>query len=119
MDKICVALTGATGLLGRNLLFEFIKRYKNELDKLQIIILGRGEDQISLFERIKNIIFNDGIHYIGVDSEKEVLSFIHKGMQCIDVDLRSNEFGISLSDMQKLTRAQINFFFSYCFSYRF
>jgi nucleoside-diphosphate-sugar epimerase len=36
-----VALTGATGFLGRNLLFEIVKRNLQALDRLQVVVLGR------------------------------------------------------------------------------
>ena len=46
-------MTGATSLLGRNLLFEIIKQNINDLDKLEIIVLGKEKNGKNLSRRIK------------------------------------------------------------------
>ena len=48
-----IAMTGATSLLGRNLLFEIIKQNINDLDKLEIIVLGKEKNGKNLSRRIK------------------------------------------------------------------
>jgi nucleoside-diphosphate-sugar epimerase len=43
-----VAITGITGLLGRNLAFELLQRYQHKLDSLTILALGRSSKTNSL-----------------------------------------------------------------------
>lgn len=38
-----VVVTGATGLLGRNFVFEVIKQNIHRLDQVEIILLGRPD----------------------------------------------------------------------------
>lgn len=62
-----VLLTGATGLLGRNILFELIMQNVNFGSTYQITILGRSKGEQSLAERIYDIIENDGLGYLSID----------------------------------------------------
>ena len=55
-----IALTGVTGLLGRNLLFEFIRQHEHDLDNLEIFILGRnGREKSLLVERSWDVEFRE------------------------------------------------------------
>lgn len=74
-----IVITGATGLIGRNLLFEIIKQNMAALDNWEIIILGRGKNEESLEKRISDIINLDGIDYFGnVIKRKDDLNIIKK-----------------------------------------
>jgi nucleoside-diphosphate-sugar epimerase len=61
-----VALTGATGFLGRNLLFEIVKRHLGALDRLEVLVLGRSRGEVPLGQRIRAIVLGDGLDYLGL-----------------------------------------------------
>ncbi|BAZ30598.1 thioester reductase domain-containing protein [Cylindrospermum sp. NIES-4074] len=104
-----IILTGATGLLGRNLLFEILKQNINHLDNLKIFTFIRCQEPNSLSKRIQDIIANDGCDYLGLtDSSCEKLT------QCIIpiyYDLTQTQLGISLDDLCKLKAEKIDYFF--------
>ncbi|MFA5143952.1 MAG: SDR family oxidoreductase [Candidatus Omnitrophota bacterium] len=114
MNKFRIAITGATGLLGRNLLFEFLKQYFNDLDSLEIFVLGRDKSGISIENRIKNIILNDGVNYIGC-SDKNSVERLKKNcdsrIQYIDIDLDEEKLDLKSDDLKKLQSSPIDFFF--------
>jgi len=111
MKRIHIALTGATGLLGRNLLFEFIKKYKDNFDDLTILILGRREGSMSLKDRIFDIVLDEAIPYIGLCDVKMLKEFLEKNVECIETDLTSDNLGISSDHILQLRHRPIDFFF--------
>ena len=108
-----IVITGATGLLGRNLLFEIIKQNLNNLDKLEIFILGRNNDKASIRQRIQQIILKDGLSYIGIPKERYecIRNFSETGIKCIDMDLDEYKLKIKPEDLKKLKSEPINLFF--------
>lgn len=48
LQQMKIAITGATGLLGRNVLFEFLKQHIAQLDMLEVIVLGRDKNEQAL-----------------------------------------------------------------------
>ena len=113
MAKKRILLTGATGLLGRNLTFEFIKQNKSDLDDMEIIVLGRGQGEISLHSRLREIIMNDGLDYIELaeNDVDDLLKFIDKNISCIEIDYHKDDLSISKDDFNKLKSKQIDLFF--------
>ena len=91
-----IAITGATGLLGRNLLFEILKNNLRNLDNLQIFILGRSHEGCSLNQRLSDIILNDGLEYIA--SSKASHNQLLSAITAIPFDLTLNNLGISGND---------------------
>ncbi len=106
-----IVLTGATGLLGRNLLFEFIKKYTHDLDSLNIILLGRKENKTTLQERVDKIISEDGLSYIGYQYKANIQEFARKRIHCIEMDLTGEDLHISTEDKCRLKTKSIDFFF--------
>jgi nucleoside-diphosphate-sugar epimerase len=106
-----IVLTGATGLLGRNLLFEFIKQYRDRLADLEIVVLGRDEPGTSLQERITDILLEDGLPYIGWQKKSTVYEFVSEKIKCIDSDLTVDRLGILRPDLYQLKAQPIDFFF--------
>jgi nucleoside-diphosphate-sugar epimerase len=108
-----IILTGATGLLGRNLLFEILKQNLNRLEDLEIFVLGRPQKEAPLEERLDNIIANDGYDYIGIGpkSSVEVRKKIDKSINPIAFDLTHDDLGISPDDFEKLKEKKIDHFF--------
>ncbi|OGC21984.1 hypothetical protein A2291_07395 [candidate division WOR-1 bacterium RIFOXYB2_FULL_42_35] len=108
-----IVITGATGLLGRNLLFEIIKRNLSRLDDLEIIVLGRAKRNCLLRERFEDILIHDGLDYLGITLEGS-LGLVEKIKEIIipiPCDLASNKLGISPDDLMVLTRGKIDYFF--------
>ena len=108
-----IALTGATGLLGRNLLFEILKQNLSKLDDLEILVLGRSLKNYPLKNRLKDIIADDGYAYIGIDANKsqEILKIIDECIVPIPFDLSKDKLGISAENMEILKRNKIDYFF--------
>lgn len=114
MSKLRIAITGATGLLGRNLLFEFIKCNLKNLDALEIFILGRDKFNMGIEQRIKRIILNDGIEYLALKSKEQIeklKEYCNTGIKYIDIDLDEDRLDIKPEDLKKLKADSINFFF--------
>ena len=95
-----IAITGITGLLGRNLAFELLHRYRDELHKLRIIALGRGQRGMPLSARIAAMLQTDGAHYLGT---RELQPFIDR-IQCVDFELGDDT-------AVQLPRGPVDYFF--------
>jgi len=108
-----IAITGATGLLGRNLLFEVIKQNLANLDDLQIFILGRDKESVDIQQRVEEIILNDGIQYLSLDKKKseDIKKYIKTNIKCIDADLDDNKLGMKAEGVKLLKSAPMDFIF--------
>ena len=108
-----VAITGVTGLIGRNLLFEIIKQNINSLDKLEIVILGRSKNNMSIKERIEKIICEDGLSYLSVGEKGalKVKGFCDTNITYIETNLEEEKLGIDSDGIKSLKRNPIDFFF--------
>ncbi|OGC21540.1 hypothetical protein A2291_02725 [candidate division WOR-1 bacterium RIFOXYB2_FULL_42_35] len=108
-----IAITGATGLLGRNLVFEIIKQNINNLNDLEIIVLGRDEKNMVLSGRMKYILLEDGFDYLGIrDKERnQKLEEINKCIVSISFDLSKDKLAISDEDFAILKGKTIDYFF--------
>ena len=104
-----VAITGATGLLGRNLLFEILKQNIKHLNNLEILIFSRPKDTFQASERIEDIIINDGLDYLDVraDAAPDIL----KSIKTISFDLLSDSLAISPDNLKLLVGKKVNVFF--------
>ena len=114
MSKLRIAITGATGLLGRNLLFEFLKQHFNDLDALEIFILGRDKSNVNIEQRIKQIILSDGVDYLALNSKDQterLKEYCDAGIRYIDIDLDEDRLNIGSEDLKKLQSVSIDFFF--------
>jgi nucleoside-diphosphate-sugar epimerase len=87
IKKQTIGITGATGLLGRNLLFEIFKQYAKNLNSISIIIFGRPNNKESLHTRITDILKYDGCHYLGVSADSDFLKHVISRIQCVEQDL--------------------------------
>ncbi len=113
-SKIVFALTGGTGLLGSNLLFEIIKNNLENLDNIKIFFLARNEEFMfkSLGERIREILLKDGVYYLGIDPE--YTSIIEKILNCIipiPFELTKTNLGISEQSYSQMKEEKIDYFF--------
>lgn len=112
--RLRIAITGATGLLGRNLLFEFIKQNIQRLDDLEILVLGRSRDNVTIEERMRRIIIEDGAQYLSA-TDPDIIARVHdyaaNGIEYIHGDLDENGLDIDPDDVGKLRGGTIDHFF--------
>ena len=108
-----VAITGATGVLGRNLLFELIKRHISCLDSLEIFVLGRGSGKEDGRSRIRRMLKKDGLAYLaaGPDASSEIMRFAEQRIRSVEADLGRPQLGIARKDRRHLRAAPIDYFF--------
>ncbi len=111
--KTTIAITGATGLLGRNILFEYLKQYQSDLNNISIILLGRDSKKSSLKERVKEIFLNDGRFYLDIEDEKIsiFLDYLNKKVIYININLEKNELDISSRDLNLLLSMPLDIFY--------
>lgn len=105
-----IAITGATGLLGRNLLFEIIKQNLSSLDELELIVFGRQSHNRSLESRIIEIIKKDGLDYLGTEASKseDLLSDLKKVIIPVEFDLTKKDLSISKDGLEKIKGKKID-----------
>jgi nucleoside-diphosphate-sugar epimerase len=108
-----IAITGVTGLLGRNLLFELLKQNLNDLAGLEIFVLGRPAPPLMLDERIDEILREDGAPYCGVGAFEAdaFLEEVRPHVWPTMCDLGRDDLGLSPEDYERLNEAPLDFFF--------
>lgn len=108
-----IAITGATGLLGRNLLFEIIKQKFDNLENIELLILGRSHPTTSLHDRILDILIYDGLDYLDIEQNqrKKALAKINAAITPIPFDLAQDNLGISNEYLPHLKTKPIDHFF--------
>jgi nucleoside-diphosphate-sugar epimerase len=113
MKKIRYVLTGATGLIGMNLLWEILKNHRSHLEGIQVFVLGRQKRGVSLQDRMTRFLMDDGLAYITKDpAERDnIRDLFSKVCVFIDFDLTANTGRITRANMQKLQQAPIDYFF--------
>lgn len=104
-------IDGTTGLLGRNLLFEILKQNLKFLDDIEIIILGKGSNGVTLESRMNAIIFNDGSNYLNLPKDSDYFEQIKSRIIYIDFDLTMPCLGISFEDIEILKKSKIDYFY--------
>ena len=108
-----IAITGATGLVGSNLLLEIIKQNLNNLQDIHFLILGTGKNNETLQQRIQNILLMEGPAYIGREkiSDDELLKLSQENVSYIELRLSRSDMGITDEEYKALHAAPIDFFF--------
>lgn len=114
-NKLTFLLTGSTGLLGRNLLMEIIKNNRDNLENIEIIILGRSSKILSLHDRTMAMLEGELLDYIGdakINQNKQnLLNGISESLTCVEAALDKLNLGISPDNIKLLSSKQIDFFF--------
>ena len=108
---VTFALTGITGLLGQNLLYEILKNNLHDLDYIKIICFGRGTKELSLLSRIEENIKSNGWKYILSEYNSSLVEKICSVVIPIGCDLSSDNLNIDLNDYKLLTKYRIDYFF--------
>lgn len=103
-----IVINGATSLVGRNLLIELILGHINNLDELNLIILGRKQNYVSLRERIIGILNYEGIFESIME---DIIRFIGEKVIFIDIDLSKDNLDISKTGLKLLKSKKIDLFY--------
>ncbi len=105
-----IAMTGTTGMLGSELLFEIVKQHLHCLDKLQLFVLGRANDS-ALSQRIRDLFTSGELDYMQLSPDDGILKHIHNAIIPIVFDFSKDEPGLAEDDLQQLRNGQIDLFF--------
>jgi nucleoside-diphosphate-sugar epimerase len=108
--KLTIAMTGATGLLGSNLLFEIIKQNIDNLDNLEIILFGRSQRNISYKLRISNMLSDECFYYLGINYNEYLFKKILSSIIIIESNFLVNNI-IDKYDLNILQEKSIDYFF--------
>ncbi|NBV07310.1 MAG: NAD-dependent epimerase/dehydratase family protein [Proteobacteria bacterium] len=108
-----IAMTGANGLLGRNLLLEIIKQNYKNLSDLEVFVFGRSTNSETLHKRIIGILSEEAFDYINdKDVEKdELIKILSEKIKCFEFNLGEPSNKVSEDDLKKLSSKEIDFFF--------
>lgn len=101
-----VAITGITGLLGRNILFELLRQHRQRLQELKVFAFGKAQGGKSLQARILDMMREDGAYYLGT---ADISPFADR-VTAIGWQLEEEGLGISSEDMEMLRRTPIGLF---------
>ena len=112
-DKARFVVTGATGLLGRNLMLEIIKKNYQKSPNFTLIILGRSSKSDELELRIKKILQEELFQYLGLENHDENLvdQVMQKNIKCIDLNLKVAEFSFTKADEKILFEEETDILF--------
>ncbi|MAE14819.1 MAG: hypothetical protein CL821_04420 [Crocinitomicaceae bacterium] len=103
-------ITGATGILGTNFICEIIKQNINSLENIEIHIIGRNKNSISLENRLKLSLEKNGQYYIfGKEVSDSILSKILKRFHFINHELSNEKFNKDV--LKKLSKINFHHFF--------
>ena len=105
------AVTGATGLLGSNLVWEIVKNNIGRLDEVTIFCLGRSSREHTLAQRIRHMVETDGWRYFSSEYDQQLLDQVCSIIQPIGIDLTSYKLGISEEDYKRLSEVRIDHFY--------
>lgn len=104
-----IAVTGATGFVGRNLLFEIVKRNLRTLDRLQLLALGRAETTRDLRDRLRAAFAEDGLAYVGPALRPSDLDrVLDECIVPIPCDLAQPDLGMNPADLATLRATPID-----------
>jgi DNA-binding response OmpR family regulator/nucleoside-diphosphate-sugar epimerase len=112
-SQLKIAITGATGLIGSNLLFEIIKQNLSNLNKLQIFILGRSFPEENFRRRIWTLWETEGKEYISTNKKDhmQVESRFDDIIKCVHINLGKDHLELSKEDFNELKKDYIDVFY--------
>ena len=107
-------ITGATGFLGSNFIQELLNFQEDELDHLNLIVLGRNTEDESLKNRVASLFGNSDYPYLTFEHHKkgkEKTKFLAQKAKYININLQKDDLGISDIDLANLKNIEIDYFF--------
>jgi nucleoside-diphosphate-sugar epimerase len=113
VNPLRVAITGATGLLGRNLVFEIVKQRWPHLDQLEIFVLGRADGSTSLQSRMEEILRTDGADYLEVRqaAREGFAASVSRIFKYVDFRCGAGPLEIAPAELTELQSRPIDWFF--------
>jgi nucleoside-diphosphate-sugar epimerase len=107
-----IAITGVTGVLGRNLLFEAIRQHATGLNGLELVLLGRGDRGTAFRQRVEGLLAGDGMQYLSSSPvpAHDALQHARQNTTCINWDLMRDDLGLAPDDVWHLRNAPIDLF---------
>lgn len=108
---INIAITGANGLVGSNLLFEILNMQSSDIENTRLFLLGRNKEEETFKERINNLFFNDSFQYLkfGENKSQQIKEFL-TSIHYIDFELTSDNLGIDSVNFSKFHGHKIDCF---------
>jgi len=109
---INIALTGVTGLLGSNILFEIIKTFYLNKQAYHIYLFGRSSKGISFESRIKKELLSTGLIYIfgKESSDDEIIQEFLNNFSFIYYALQEDKLGLTQDDFIKISKTNFDAF---------
>lgn len=97
-------MTGATGLLGRNFLFECLHRCRGNLDALDVTVLGADRDGTTIAGRVREILLDDGAEYLSISgvSRQRLEEWARHRMRGVHAMLDRPGLGLGADDVRAL-----------------
>jgi len=108
----CYVVTGITGLLGGNFLWEVIKNNITDLDNIRIFCLGRSSDVMPIGQRINQLVNNGGLDYFanGLSNKESMAEKVCNAITPIAIDLKEDKMNLKEEDFLLLKKNKIDYF---------
>ena len=108
-----IGIMGATGLLGRNLLFEILERNLGRLADLEVFLFDCAAPAATLEERLKAIVERDAAFYLGANAtwDGSLWDEVQQCIRPVTCDPKAGDFGISGEDRSRLNEKPFDLFF--------
>lgn len=108
---IHIALTGATGFIGRHLLFEIVKQNLSRLNDLKVFVLGRNSAKQNLAKRLIELFDEEAWTYLNVPKffEKDIRNWLQTNLIGVEIDLKSEKL-IDQENLRKIQSVPLDFF---------
>ena len=90
-------MTGATGLLGRNVLFECLHRFRHDLSALHVTVLGADRHGATVVERVHDILLDDGMQYLSISSipKRQLQAWSATNLRGVCASLEASGLGLT------------------------
>ncbi len=110
-----IVMTGGTGLLGGNLLYELIKQnLGGGGDPLELILLGRETPDNRLRDRVRRAVMSDGADYVfghGPTDGDRLGTFFDRHVKCLAADFDADGLGVDDHSLAVLAERPIDVLF--------
>ncbi len=104
------AITGPTGLLCENILYEIIKNNLDDLGAIEILCLGRDNSDHSLKTRLKDNWQLQGWRYLMDEKDPILIKNILERLTPININLNVDGLGLSQEQFDYLNARKIDYF---------
>ncbi len=105
------AVTGATGLVGENLLYEILKQNRGCLDSIKIICFGRPRNETSLEQRLRDSLNAQGWQYFGSEHSEALVDELMDALVPVHISFAEDGLALSTADQELLSKTKIDHLF--------